>query len=104
MSKNVSKPFILSVDMRVRHRQIPQYPSEENECSIDPVVLPIPSCRSDCECPNCGEAWNDGDEWTKRTIEKQSRAVHQSIGDLYRFTCPNCDEETFECVSDVTDT
>lgn len=109
MSERVSPQFTLSIDMRVPHTQLPSQTNEEpntvDECNdVTPVLLPIPSNQNGCECLNCGEPWNNGESWTQRTIKKQSTAVSQSIGDLYRFECPECEEETFERISDVTDT
>lgn len=43
------------------------------------------------ECHNCGEPWNDGDEWDVRHLHGGP-----SAGETWMYECPNCEHETFE--------
>lgn len=67
--------------------------------SVECELLPAQPCQTDCECTYCGEPWNGGDEWEKRVIEKANENIPQSIGDLHKYKCPNCEEETFQRLS-----
>lgn len=43
-------------------------------------------------CCNCGHPWNGGEEWDERKMPSGP-----SLGEDWKYTCPNCGFETFEC-------
>ena len=58
-----------------------------------PRAKPLPPEHEldDAECHNCGEPWN-GDDW-----DEQHFHGGPSIGEGWKFKCPNCGFQTFEC-------
>jgi Zn finger protein HypA/HybF involved in hydrogenase expression len=54
--------------------------------------LPLEHELPDAECHNCGEPWNDGDGWDERHLHGGA-----SAGETWKYECPNCGFETFEC-------
>lgn len=61
--------------------------------SLHPVAKPLPPEHEldDAECHNCGEAWNDGENWDERHLHGGP-----SAGETWKYRCPNCEFETFE--------
>ena len=111
MSKNQPYSESVTIDTRIPYEELSRSQTTKDEKDalppdepqeVTPQLLPIPSCRDNCKCNNCGEPWNDGEEWTVHVIEKQSDSVHQSIGNLYKYECPNCECKSFQRVSGVT--
>lgn len=61
---------------------------------LRPRTKPLPSENEleDAECHNCGEPWNDGVEWDERHLHGGA-----SLGEDWKYKCPNCGFETFQC-------
>lgn len=53
--------------------------------------LPLEHELDEAECHNCGEAW-DEEKWEERHLHGGP-----SLGEDWKYTCPNCGFETFEC-------
>ena len=59
---------------------------------LHPRAKPLPPEHEidDTECHNCGQPWND--DWKERKIPNGP-----SLGEDWKYKCPNCGFETFEC-------
>lgn len=53
--------------------------------------LPLDHKLDEAECHNCGEPW-DEDKWKERKIP-----TGPSAGEDWKYRCPRCGFETFEC-------
>jgi len=51
----------------------------------------LPLETEDAECHNCGEPWNDGEDWDVRHLHGGP-----SAGETWLYECPGCERETFE--------
>lgn len=61
---------------------------------LHPRSRPLPSPHEsdgEIECHNCGEPWNEGHDWEERKLPSTP-----SLGEDWKYTCPNCGFETFE--------
>jgi len=55
-------------------------------------LLPLEHELDEAECHNCGEPWDGGDEWDEQHFHGGA-----SIGESWKYQCPNCGFQTFEC-------
>ena len=62
-------------------------PSLDDVIDDDYVVAKTPE-EADEQCPKCGRDF-DSDEWDVRHLHGGP-----SIGEDWKYTCPNCDRET----------
>lgn len=58
-----------------------------------PPTKPLPPDHEldDAECHNCGEPWNDGEEWDERHYHGGA-----SAGEDWKYFCPNCGFGVYE--------
>lgn len=78
---------------------------ESQETMGESVVcktLPMQPNRTECQCNNCGESWSGGDEWEKHVVEKQTESIPQAVGDVHKYECPTCEQNTFKHVSPLS--
>ena len=70
-----------------------EYVTVDELRSLHPRSRPLPEEHEldDAECHNCGESWNDGEEWDERHLHGGP-----SLGETWMYRCPNCGFETFE--------
>lgn len=69
---------------------IPDDPWPDDYVQAKP--LPPEHELDDAECHNCGEPWNDGEDW-----EETHYHGGPSAGEDWKYRCPGCGEQTFEC-------
>ena len=62
--------------------------------ALYPRTKPLPAEHKldEAECHNCGHPWDGGDDWAERHLHGGP-----SAGEDWKYRCPNCGFETFEC-------